>query len=141
MPDFTISEQNPLRIFIEGQPDEPVAGFYVNAAEDDPDHKYARLIIHNGDFFCRNIQGGALTSEKDDLNLDIASGDAAHPGWTVMNTDLGKGVKFQDARGNDLFRIETHHVGTPKVQVPAPIYLRQAYVYNPTTKAFKRLYA
>lgn len=39
----------------------------------------------------RNLQCGEVTGNAADLNCDIGAGDATHPGYVVVDWDLGKG--------------------------------------------------
>lgn len=129
MPDITISEVDPLRIFIEGQA-EPAAGFFVGAAEG---KQFITLIVHNGDFNgARNIQGGSIdTGQADDINLDIASGNAQAPGWINFCPDVGKGVRGLDAEGHEMVRWRTAaNGGTPMITHTAPTRIRQLWVPN-----------
>lgn len=44
----------------------------------------------------RNIQCGAVTGRSEDLNCDIAGGDANHRGHVIINYDLGRCVAIYD---------------------------------------------
>jgi hypothetical protein len=56
------------------------------------------LALHGGDYLdcwlcdlvgVRNIQGGELTGNPDDLNLDIGAGSTENPGNVNVNWDVG----------------------------------------------------
>lgn len=48
----------------------------------------------------RNIQGGQITDDPGDLNLDIGAGSTENPGSIVMNFDVGKATEVFDGRKN-----------------------------------------
>ena len=50
----------------------------------------------------RNIQGGELTSNPADLNLDIGAGSTQHPGHIVLNYDVGRCTHIFNGRKRKL---------------------------------------
>lgn len=129
MPDITISKDDPLRIFVAGDP-EPKAGFYVGAAEG---QQYVTLYVHNGDIAGhRNEQGGSIgTGQGDDINLDIAAGNGETPGWVNFTPDVGKGVRFMDAQEHEMARFRTAAGGaTPLITLTAPTHIKTLFVPN-----------
>lgn len=74
----------------------PVGRIEMGAAEG---AQYPTLQLFNGDIInVRNVQGGVLTSETDDINLDIGAGSATNRGQIVMNWDVGNGVLIYNGR-------------------------------------------
>jgi hypothetical protein len=48
----------------------------------------------------RNIQGGMVTSNPSDLNLDLGAGSSANRGDIVLNYDVGRRVLIYDGQKN-----------------------------------------
>lgn len=94
MPNITVSEADPIRIYVEGNP-EPLLEVRPGGLEGG-----LRIIAYKADFENpRNFQGGAVGSP----NLDIsAGGDGSSPdqprGVVVINRDNGRGMDIGRGR-------------------------------------------
>jgi hypothetical protein len=61
----------------------------------------AALYLPMGDVLnVRNIQGGMVTSDRGDLNLDLGAGDSVNRGDIVLNYDVGRRVLIFDGHKN-----------------------------------------
>ena len=61
----------------------------------------AALYLPLGDVLnVRNIQGGMVTSNRGDLNLDLGAGDSVNRGDIVLNYDVGRRVLIFDGHKN-----------------------------------------
>ena len=61
----------------------------------------AALYLPLGDVLnVRNIQGGMVTSDRSDLNLDLGAGDSVNRGDIVLNYDVGRRVLIFDGHKN-----------------------------------------
>jgi len=61
----------------------------------------AALYLPMGDVLnVRNIQGGMVTSNRSDLNLDLGAGDSVNRGDIVLNYDVGRRVLIFDGHKN-----------------------------------------
>ena len=61
----------------------------------------AALYLPLGDVLnVRNIQGGMVTSNRSDLNLDLGAGDSVNRGDIVLNYDVGRRVLIYDGHKN-----------------------------------------
>ena len=61
----------------------------------------AALYLPLGDVLnVRNIQGGMVTSDRGDLNLDLGAGDSVNRGDIVLNYDVGRRVLIFDGHKN-----------------------------------------
>jgi hypothetical protein len=57
----------------------------------------AALYLPMGDLLnVRNVQGGMVTGNRSDLNLDLGAGDSMNRGDIVLNYDVGKRVLIYD---------------------------------------------
>lgn len=136
MPHVVITPDDPWFVHQGSVDTEPRVAITLQAAENKsggaPTGPYMTVYIFNGDLGgLRNIQGGSLTGEPDDLNLDVASGDGAHPGWVNFCPDVGKGVRGLDAEGHEMVRWRTAAAGgTPMITHTAPTRIRELWVPN-----------
>lgn len=81
----------------------------------------AALYLPIGDVLnVRNIQGGMVTSDRSDLNLDLGAGGSANRGDIVLNSDVGKRVLIFDGHKRVIANFEPRGIvfyKKPRVRV------------------------
>ena len=79
----------------------PVGQISMGGAEGE---HVASLWLTAGDILnVRNIQGGVVSGDPGDLNLDLGAGSTQNPGTIVMNFDVGKNTEVFDGRKNRMW--------------------------------------
>lgn len=114
MPDITITQDDPFRIFVQGQT-EPSVTIGVGSAEGGA--PFVSVYVHGDIENVRNVQGGRVDSP----NMDLGAGGSDTPetgkrGNIVMNYDVGNRVLVYDGRKHvtaDFANNGKHHLNLP----------------------------
>lgn len=92
----------------------------------------ASLWLTKGDILnVRNIQGGVVSDDPGDLNLDLGAGSTENPGVIVLNFDVGKHTEIFDGQKHRIasFRRGNSGPDSNRIRHYCPTYLHQgAYV-------------